>query len=106
MTSIFLTIANGRRFSVKTSQSFILVADDANDNIENKRKDQKEYGDTFTKLGIFFHAEISLIPQAIKDMCQLCKGIVNFFLLLFWRGFVVILAIEAIAKDIKGTRNI
>ena len=46
------------------------------------------------------------IPQVIKDMCQFCKGIINFFLLLLWRRFVVILAIESIAKDIKGTRSI
>lgn len=101
-----MTIANGRRFSVKTSQFFILLGEDAKDNKENKRKDQKEYGDTFTKLGISFHTEISLIPQIIKDMRQLCKGIVYFFLLLLWRRFVVILAIEAIAKNIKGTRSI
>ena len=89
----FFTITNTRRFSVKTAQFFILVDKDAINNIENKRKDQQEYGDTFTKLGIFFHAEIPLIPQVVEDMRQFCKGIVNFFLKLFRRWFVVILVV-------------
>lgn len=89
----FFTITNIRRFSVKTAQFFILVDQDAINNIENKRKDQQEYGDTFAKLGIFFHAEIPLIPQIVEDMRQFCKGTVNFFLKLFRRWFVVILVI-------------